>query len=203
MRRSICGFAAIATVAGVMLAGAWLGAEEPKQPTAEDQAKMMEAWAKYASPGENHKLMEPIIGKWSAVTTAWMAPGAPPAQGSGTAENAWVLEGRFVQQMFQGEFMGQKYTGLGFTGYDVYRKEFIGSWMDTMGTMMMILSGTADASGKVINMSSEIDDVMSGKRIKVRSVVRIVDANRHIYEMYGPDPAGKEFKTMEIVYTRK
>jgi hypothetical protein len=37
----------------------------------------------------------------------------------------------------------------------------------------------------------------------VREVIRVVDNNKHVFEMYGPDKSGKEFKTLEIVYTRR
>jgi hypothetical protein len=52
-------------------------------------------------------------------------------------------------------------------------------------------------------MTGTMDDVFTGKPTKLRTVTRIVDANKHVMEMFGPDPAGKEFKMMEIVYTRK
>jgi hypothetical protein len=41
-----------------------------------------------------------------------------------------VLGGRFVEQRYAGNFMGQPFSGLGYTGYDNYRKKYIGSWMD-------------------------------------------------------------------------
>jgi hypothetical protein len=44
---------------------------------------------------------------------------------------------------------------------------------------------------------------VTGKPMKVRTVTRIVDANKHVMEMFGPDRSGKEFKMMEIVYTKK
>jgi hypothetical protein len=83
------------------------------------------------------------------------------------------------------------------------KKKYVGTWMDTMGTMVMMMMGTADPSGKVITMTGTMDDFMTGKPMQLRTVTRIVDANKHVMEMFGPDPAGKEFKMMEIVYTRK
>ncbi len=176
-------------------------AEKPKM-TAEQQAAM-EAWMKVATPGEGHKALEPLIGSWNVETTMWEKPGNPPEKGAGVAEDSWVLGGRFVKEEFQGEFGGMKFQGLGYTGYDNYKKKYVGTWMDTMGTMMMTMIGTVDASGKVFTATSTIDDIMTGKPMKVREVTRIVDANKHVMEMFGPDPSGKEFKMMELVYTRK
>ena len=176
-------------------------AEKPKM-TAEQPAAM-EAWMKVATPGEGHKVLEPMIGSWNVKSTSWEAPGAPPQEGSGTAEDSWVLGGRFVREDFQGEFGGMKFQGLGYTGYDNFRKKYVGTWMDTMGTTFMVMTGTADPSGKVLTATSTMDDVVTGKPMKLRTVTRIVDANKHVMEMYGPDRSAKEFKMMELVYTRK
>lgn len=180
------------------------GAQQGEQPkmTAEQQAAM-EAWMKVATPGEGHKALEPTIGSWNVTSTLWETPTSPAQKGTGTSENTWVLGGRFVRQDSQGEFGGMKFQGLGYSGYDNFKKKYVGTWMDTMGTMIMVMTGTADPSGKVFTATSTMDDVVTGKAMKVRTVTRIVDANKHVMEMFGPDRSGKEFKMMEIVYTRK
>jgi hypothetical protein len=179
------------------------GAQQGEKKLTSEHQAAMDAWMKVATPGEGHKALEPMIGSWNVKTTMWEKPGAPPELGSGTAENSWVLGGRFVREEVQGEFGGMKFQGLGYTGYDNFKKKYVGTWMDTMGTMIMESMGTADPSGKVFTLTSTIDDVMTGKPTTVRSVTRVVDANKHVMEMFGPDPSGKEFMMMEIVYTRK
>jgi hypothetical protein len=194
---------ALAVVIALALPGV-TGAQQGEQPKmSPEQQAAMEAWMKAATPGEAHKALEPTIGSWNVTSTSWQTPASPPEHGAGTSENAWVLGGRFVKQDFQGEFGGMKFQGLGYTGYDNFKKKYVGTWMDTMGTMMMTMIGTVDASGKVFTGISTIDDVVTGKPMKLRTVTRIVDANKHVMEMFGPDPSGKEFKMMEIVYTRK
>ena len=178
-------------------------AQATDKPAATDEKAMMEAWAKVATPAEGHKRLEAVVGTWDAKITMWMAPGAPPQASTGTSENKWVLGGRFVEQRYEGSFMGQPFSGLGHTGYDNYKKKYVGTWMDTMGTMIMVSQGSADATGKTLTMTSTIDDVMTGKPANIKSEIKIVDADHHVMEMWGPDPTGKQFKTMEIQYTRK
>jgi hypothetical protein len=168
-----------------------------------EQQAMMEAWTKAATPGEGHKMLEPTVGSWNVASTSWQSPGGPPEKGSGTSENSWILGGRFVRENFTGEFGGMKFQGLGYTGYDNIKKKYVGTWMDSMGTAIMMMTGTADPSGKVFTMTGTMDDVMTGKPMKLRTVTHIVDADKHVMDMFGPDPSGKEFKMMEIVYTRK
>ena len=194
----------VAVVAMLAVAGL-AGAQEGEKPklTPEQQAEM-EAWMKAATPGAMHKALEPMIGSWNVKATSWETPGGPPQTGSGSAEDGWVLGGRYVKEDFDGDFAGMKFQGLGYTGYDNVAKRYVGTWMDTMGTMVMVMRGTADPSGKVFTFTSTMTDVITGKPMKLRSVTRIVDANSHVMEMYGPDrTSGKEFKMMEIVYTRK
>jgi hypothetical protein len=179
------------------------GAQQGEKKMTPEQQAAMDAWMKVATPGEGHKALEPMIGSWNVQSTMWEKPGEPPQKGGGAAEASWVLGGRFVKEEFQGEFGGMKFQGLGYTGYDNYKKKYVGSWMDTMGTMMMTTIGTVDPSGKVFTSTSTIDDIMAGKPMTVRMVTRIVDNNKHVMEMFGPDPSGKEFKMMELVYTRK
>ena len=196
------GVVVIGAIAGSLGVAVAQQSDKPKEMTPQERAAM-EAWMKVATPGEGHKVLEPMVGSWDVQMTMWQAPGAPAQVSKGVSEDTWVLGGRFVRESVHSEFNGMPFEGLGYTGYDNYKRQYVGSWMDTMGTMMMTMTGSADASGKVITATSTMDDVMSGKKITVRQVTRIVDANKHVFEMFGPDPTGSEFKMMEAVYTRK
>lgn len=177
-------------------------AEDPKPKAAPGQAEM-EAMMKAATPGDAHKKLNAMAGTFNADVKMWMQPGAPPAGGAGVAENSWALDGRFLEQHFTGNFMGMPFTGMGFTGYDNIKKKYVGAWMDTMTTSMMISSGTANADGKSYTFTSTMDDPMTGKSSPVKETVTIVDDDHHTLEMWGAAPDGKMFKMMEIAYTRK
>jgi hypothetical protein len=196
-------FGAVFALALLLSAAGFAQEKKPAMPSEEERAKMMEVWMKLATPGPSHKLLEPIVGSFNVKTVMWEYPGAAAQESTGTSEHAWVLGGRYVQQTFHGSFMGQPFEGIGYTGYDNYKKQFIGVWMDTMGTMMMISTGTADGTGKLMTFTGEWDDAMTGKKSTMREVFRIVDNNTHVMEMYMPGPDGKEYKNLEITYTRK
>jgi hypothetical protein len=179
-------------------------AAKPAAPAgAPSQDEMMKAWAAAATPGEAHKKLEPMVGSFTVATKMWMDPTKPPDVSTGTAEKKWALGGRFVEERVEGTAMGQPFTGIGYTGYDNYKKKYVGTWMDNMGTMMMNASGTADASGKTFTSWSTIDDVIMKKEVKVKGVMTVVDGDHHTYEMWSPAPDGKMFKSLEIQYTRK
>ena len=196
-------FGAVVVLALLVSAGAFAQEKKQAMPSDEERAKMMETYMKLATPGAGHKLLEPIVGSFDVRTVMWEYSGAPPQESTGTSEHVWVLGGRYVQQTFHGSFVGMPFDGIGYTGYDNYRQQYIGVWMDTMGTAMLISTGTADATGKLMTFTGEWDDAMAGKKSYMREVFRIIDNDKHVMEMYMPGPDGKEFRNLEITYTRK
>jgi hypothetical protein len=198
-RRLWVGALALALVAGGAFAQ---DAKKPAAPSAEEKAAM-EAMMKAMSPGEAHKKLDAMVGTFNTAVKSYMAPGAPPSESGGVSVNTWVLGGRWLQQKFEGNFMGMPYSGIGYTGYDNLKKQYVGSWIDNMSTAMMTSTGSVDASGKSYEFSSTMDDPMSGKPMNVKEKVTVVDHNTHTLEMWGAAPDGKMFKMMEITYKRK
>ena len=168
-----------------------------------DEKAMMDAMVKAATPGEPHKKLDPFVGNWNVSTKMWNAPGAPPEEGTGSATAKWVLGGRYVEQQFTGDFMGMPFTGLGYTGYDNVKKQYVGTWMDSFSTSIMVSAGAADPSGKVMVFAGNMDDPMTGQTIRMDQKIIVIDNDKHIMEGWMPGHDGKPFKMMELTYTRK
>lgn len=168
-----------------------------------EEQKMMEAMAKYGTPGEHHKLLEPGIGKWNLTATWWAEPGGELQVSTATSECKWILGGRYVQENISGEMGGNPFHGIGFAGYDNFKEKYFSFWIDEMSTAYMISEGTVDSTGKVFTMYGTYDDPMTGEKgRKYKSVTRVVDNNTQLHEMYDYDPDGKEWKSFEVKYTR-
>lgn len=167
-------------------------------PSPEEQAMMAAA-----APGEQHKHLAHFVGSWNTKITMWMAPGQPPVESVGTAESHWILGGRFVESTYKGDFMGMPFEGHGLDGYDNLAKQYVGSWVDNVGTGIMHSKGSFSPDGKVITAESEMIDAMSGQKIKMRSATTAVDANSYRMEMFTVDGTGGQVKVMELVATRK
>ena len=190
--------------AGALVAAVALAQDKPAEKKAEgapDQKAMMEMMQKAATPGEAHKKMDALIGTFDAKVKMFMDPSKPPMEESGTSENTWVLGNRFVEQKYQGTFMGQPFSGIGYTGYDNVTKKYVGTWMDTAGTGMMISKGTM--SGNVMKASATMPDPTTGKMSSATIKMTVADKDHHTMEMWGAGPDGKTYKMMEIDYTRK
>lgn len=169
---------------------------------AQDEAQM-KAWMDYMTPGEVHKMISSWDGTWTADISMWMAPGTEATKSTGTATNKMALGGRYQTGTYTGNFGGMPFEGMSLVGYDNSKKVFESVWVDNMGTGVMHLSGPWDAKTKTITLSGKMLDAMSGKEVTVRETMQIVDDNTQIMSMYAPGPDGKEYKSMEIRYTRK
>jgi hypothetical protein len=170
---------------------------------ADKEKAMMEAWQKASTPGESHKKLDALVGTFDARVRSMVDPSKPPEDSVGTSVNSWVLGGRYVEQQYEGAFMGEPFNGIGFTGYDNVQKKYVSVWMDTAGTGMMWMTAAPDKSGKAMAGSARIWDPVIGKPITVESTTIITDDDHHTFEMWGKAPNGKTTKLMEIHYTRK
>src|ERR1041385_4629053 len=180
-------------------------ADTPKAADkAAQQKAAMDAMMRAATPGDAHKKLNAMVGTFDAKIKMWMEPGAPPMESTGKAVNEWVLGGRYVQQRFDGTFMGQPFSGIGYTGYDNVRHMYVGTWMDSMSTSMMTSSGgDPDPSGKTWRFAAMSMDPVSGESVNFDERMTLLDNDHQIFEMYGPSPDGANFKMMELSYTRK
>lgn len=173
-----------------------------------EMEEMMKRCMEAGTPADAHKKLAALAGKWDYEGKFWM-PGAPEGETfKGTGEYKVLFDGRYLQQDVGGNMDGpdgqpMTFRGMGLMGFDNMKKQYFSTWIDNMSTGLMVGWGTADAAGKVITYTGEGADPMSGNlHQKFRNVVRIEGPDKHVFEMHGPGPDGKEYKQMEIVYTR-
>jgi hypothetical protein len=169
---------------------------------AAEDAKMAK-WKEFATPGEAHKRLEPLIGRWTHASKWWESPEAAPQESQGTSEAKWILGNRFIQQDVRGEMMSEPFEGIGITGYDNVKQEYSSVWLDNMGTGIMTSSAQYDPASNSLKEQGTFACPLTGdKNMSYRGIWKLTDANSHTYEMYMKDKDGKEFKSMEIQYTR-
>jgi hypothetical protein len=181
----------------VALAAAAFAGDEKKaaqQPQMDPAA--MQAMMTAMSPGEHHEHMKKLAGNHTYTMKMWMDPAAPPQESTGKRTSEFLLGGRFLEEKYTGTFMGMPFEGIGILGYDNVKKQYVGTWIDNMSTGIMTSHGTCDKGSWT--MTGESTDPMTGKTWTSRSVVKIVDDNTFVMEMYGPAPDGKEYKMMEM-----
>ncbi|HUJ25033.1 MAG TPA: DUF1579 domain-containing protein [Myxococcales bacterium] len=177
-------------------------ADEPPKMSPEDQ-KMMEKYMKAATPGPEHQAMAKMAGKWKLQVTSWMKPGAPPMKSEATAEYRAILGGRYLEQEVHGDMGGAPFEGRGIEGYDNVTRTRFASWVDNMATSApMVTRGKCAVTAKTCTLKGKFVDPIAGKEMSVTETVTVTDDNNFRFEMAGPGPDGKPYKSLEIVYTR-
>ena len=195
--------------------------EHPKknaQPTkpefsADDQQKMMEAWAAVANPGEPHKLLASMVGEWDVTMRMYPAgPDGPTVESKGKSVIESVFGGRFIVEHSKGEFQmpgndgtmqTMSFEGMGTTGYDNNQKSYISTWADSMGTTMVISRGTFNPTNpNEMYLYGTMDEPGLGMINRMTSFhKKIVDNDHFVGTMY--DLAiSPDYKVMELEYTR-
>ena len=177
--------------------------KKPEAPPMPDSATMMKNWQEYMTPGDMHKMMAKWDGTWTEDISMWMYPGDPEQKTTGTAVNKMIMNGLYQESNHTGLMMGMPFTGRSTVGYDNHRKEFVSTWVDNMGSGIMVMKGPWDEATKTINLKGTMVDPGTKGESNVRETFKIIDDNTQEMEMFIMMPDGKEFKTMNIKFTSK
>jgi hypothetical protein len=175
----------------------------------DDTSRALEDWEKAiernSTPGPEHAQLKALEGNFEVYTKAVVDPSEPAREAKGTCEDRVIFGGLFVKEDFEGTcpFTGKALRGVSYTGFDRAKGKYVQTWVDSLSSGIMFQEGKADPSGKVITFNRTSVDPVTGREIKTRSVLTIVDEDKHTYEMFRLGPAGKEFRALALTYIRK
>lgn len=176
--------------------------EEPLIEEPVDSAAQMKAWQEYATPGNPHKMMADEVGTWNCDMTFWYEPNGKPEKANSVAVIRMILGGRYQESDYKGTMMGQPFEGKSTLAYNNASEEYTTTFIDNMGTGMMVAMGKYDESKKSMELKGEMVNPVNGKKTPYREVYTIVDPKTRKMEMYDVKN-GSEYKSMEIVMTKK
>lgn len=175
---------------------------ESKSDSGSD-SDIMKKWKEYSSPGDKHKALDRLVGKWSTTTKVWPeGPTSTPSESTGTSNLKWILGKRHLQQESQGTMLGMKVSSVGFFGYDNFKKKYTSTWMESTSTARYTAEGTMDRTGKVITMHGRMDEFLTGEHDKVvRYELTMVSADVFTFKIFDLG-LGKDNLVVEVKYTR-
>ncbi len=189
---------ALLVAVGLLLA---VGPVIGKQDDSVASDPMMEAWMKAGEPGPHHQYLAKLEGTWKAEVSFWMYPGGEAHTHVGTMKNTMMWD-RYLVSDYEGEMDGIPFQGRATWGYNNISKRFESNWIDSMSTMIANGVGTCNEDGTVFNTKMTMYDPMTGDKKTTRDVFTIHGPDKHTMETFDKGPDGKEFKSMQIVYTR-
>ena len=179
-----------------------IATEEPVIEPPLDSAAQMKAWIAYATPGSPHKMMADETGTWNCDMTFWMEPNGKPEKATSIAAIKMILGGRYQESNYSGTMMGQPFEGKSTLAYNNASKEFTTTFIDNMGTGILVATGKYDEKSKSTEFKGEIVNPLNGKKTPYREIYTIVDATTRKMEMFDVKN-GAEYKSMEIIMKKK
>jgi hypothetical protein len=203
-------------VMGMMIAiGSVAIADPSKDPKAAGQPEMklppgwtaedMQACIAAGTPGKMHEHLAKNVGVWLGKTTMWMAPDTQPITSECTATYSPFMDGRFIKCEIAGDMPGMgPFNGFGVYGFDNISQKFQATWVDNCSTGIMNGKGDLSSDGRVLTWVFNHHCPITKKPVTMREIETITGPNSKTLEMWGTDPkSGKEYKVMEIAFTRK
>jgi hypothetical protein len=153
----------------------------------------------YPKPSAEHEQLKQMTGTWDALVKCSLPT---PQESKGHYRATMDLGGFFLVTEFKGEMAGKPFQGRGLTGYDPFKKKYVGVWVDSMSPGIYNCEGSFDKSGKVFTETIE-GPCPEGKPMKMRAVTHVKDEDHMHLQMYLRGEDGNESLMMEIAYTRK
>ncbi len=174
---------------------------KPPEGLSPEMQEAFEAGMRAMQPGPAHQKLAALAGAWTYKSKMSM-PGQSAEESEGTAKLSMILDGRFLHEENAGTMMGMPFQGGKLLGYNNGSKKYEGVWMYTLGTGMLLLSGTSDDDGKTVRCTASFDNEV-GIRETMNVTYKFTD-NDHFSVLLegGKMPDGSPGPVMEATYTR-
>ena len=171
------------------------------------------AWVRRGIPGAGQATLAPLIGSWSVEMSIYgtmgRSPDLPPIVSRDIrTTRVWVADGQYVEDTTEGTVEGQPYWRRGWLGYSNLDQRYEWVTIAPRVPMMIYLGKPGSATQMPIEVTGVFTDqgVVNertvGKPVRQRTVIRIENNDRHVFELYFTPPGGKEQLAFRAVYTR-
>ena len=155
-------------------------------------------------PGPEHYRLEPLAGEWNTTIKLWAnSSDQSPTEYTGTSTRTWKLLGRFLEERNENPSSSGTYRGIGFLGFDRATGLYENIWMNNQNSDMYMERGRYDPDSQTIHTSGRFSDPSNGIVVLNRTEITLGNADRHTLTGYSTHNDGREFKAIEVVYTRK
>jgi hypothetical protein len=184
------------SIVGVAICLGWLGAAN----TARGQDG-----PPVPKPTAEHERLAKDVGTWDATLKSWMrGPDSEPTVSQGVEVVKLMPGGLWIHSEFDGKFGDQEFHGFGQTGYDTKKKKYVGTWVDSMSTEIMMMEGDYDEASHTVTFYAKGTEP-SGKAYESKMVAKHEEGGTRVFtmSMKSDETKGEYLKVMEITYKRR
>ena len=186
----------VALVVGAVVVGQALAQDMEEKKGDPAAGHPMPPWV---SKTPAHAKLAQSVGVFDVAIELWMAPGAEPEKGMGTAKREMIMNGLWLQESFKMDWKGMAFEGRLTSGYDTVRGKLVNSWIDNMSPVMSVQYGI-EKDGVLIFTGEEPG--MDGKLRKMKSILEFEGDDKWVMTAYYVNPDGDQIH-MRLTYTRK
>jgi Protein of unknown function (DUF1579) len=205
--RACAGARATALVLALLSGPAFAAGAAAAAPPA--AAAGLPASVRLALPGEQHRWMEALVGRWNVDMKVWFAPGQPPLRSTELrAERRWTLGGRYLREELDGRFAGNAASRVATLSYNYLDDRWELSTVDTFEPGQMWYAGAQRGSPQRFEMRGESTEAgmgaePSGRKRSLRFEFEIQGPDRNVQRIYSRYPGETEQLFVEQVFTRR
>ena len=161
---------------------------------ADEQPKMPE-------PQKEHQWLKQLAGDWD-LDMQMQEPGKDVMRAKG-AESARLIGGFWIQTEVKATMMDMPFTGMMTVGYDIQKKKYVATWIDSMSDYLWKYDGSLDQSAKILTLETVGPCPMQGgKMTRFKEAIEIKDKDHRLFTST-VDFDGKWVQVLTINYTRK
>ena len=171
------------------------------------------AWVERGIPGAGHAALTPLVGSWrvemSIYGTMGRSPDLPPIVSYDIrTTRVRIADGHYIEDTTEGTVEGKPYWRRGWLGYSNIDRRYEWVTIAPLVPMMIYLGKPGSGDQMPIDLTGVFTDqgVVSeqtvGKPVGQRTVIRIENNDRHVFDLYFTPPGGKEQLALRTVYTR-
>ena len=156
-------------------------------------------------PTAEHKELAREVGTWDATVKSWTrGPDSQPAESKGVEVVKLMPGGLWLQSEFDGKIEDMEFHGCGQSGYDTKKKKYVGTWVDSVSTEIMMMEGDYDSASHTLTMYSKGSDA-SGKPAESKMTSKYDGDDTRVFTlaMKSDETKGEFVKIMEITYKRR
>lgn len=161
-------------------------------------------------PASEHEWLKKLLGEWASDGEVMMEPGKPPVKTKGSESTRelgpfWIITEMSSSHADPGENpggCGDNFSGVMQLGYDPKAGQFIGSFIDCMGSHMWNYTGHFNDRQTAVVLQAE-GAGPDGKPITVRETIELVSDNQRSFTSEFKMEDGSWFKVVDIKATRK
>src|SRR5262249_49103785 len=156
-------------------------------------------------PTAEHEMLAKDAGTWDATIKSWMSgPEAAPTVSQGVEVVKVMPGGLWITSEFDGKFGDASFHGCGQSGYDTKKKKFVGTWVDSMTTEIMITEGDDDSATQTLTTYAKGTEP-SGKPYDAKMTSKRQGDDTRVFtmSMKSDETKGEYVKVMEITYKRR